>query len=166
MDSFLRTPRWLFFAVEETEQRLVSGFKGSIFDRSQGIAMSSWWRSLRLLSTGRRRGRRKYARRRLGWGLEKFEERRLLAGFAVSESDGGTMVGEAGDGDTLTVALTAQPESDVVLRLTSEDATEVVVDPSVLTFTPVDWASPQTVSVVGVDDPLIDGPQTTRVPLT
>ncbi len=73
------------------------------------------------------------------------------------------MTSEDGTTDSFTVALTAQPESDVVLLLTSGDTTEVAVDPATLTFTPANWASPQTVTVVGVDDAMIDDPQTALV---
>jgi len=92
-------------------------------------------------------------------GLEKLEDRRLLAGLAIVESLDLTTVSEAGMTDTFTVALTARPDSDVVLRVTSVDVTEVTVDPSVLVFTPDNWSTPQTVTVAGVDDWRIDGPQ-------
>ena len=78
-----------------------------------------------------------------------------VAGFTLSRSTAG--VSEAGSTDSFTVALTAQPHSDVVLSVTSSDTTEVTVSPATLTFTPATWNTPQTVTVQGVDDPLIDG---------
>lgn len=40
---------------------------------------------------------------------------------------------------------------------TSSDTTEGTVSTGLLTFTGVNWATPQFVTVTGVDDPLIDG---------
>ncbi len=112
-----------------------------------------------MVSADRPRRRRREAWRRVRSGLEKLEDRRLLAGLAIVESLDLTTVSEAGMTDTFTVALTARPDSDVVLRVTSVDVTEVTVDPSVLVFTPDNWSTPQTVTVAGVDDWRIDGPQ-------
>ncbi|GIR37556.1 MAG: hypothetical protein CM15mP49_29410 [Actinomycetota bacterium] len=50
-----------------------------------------------------------------------------VAGFTVSEPDGSTTVTEAGDTDTFTVVLNAQPDSDVVLSITSSDTGEATV---------------------------------------
>ncbi len=84
-----------------------------------------------------------------------------LAGFTLSKLT--ATVSESGTTDTVTVVLTAQPDSDVVLTLTSGDTEEVTVAPASLTFTLANWNVPQTVTVTGIDDPRIDGAQTTIV---
>ncbi|MHC4435103.1 MAG: LamG domain-containing protein, partial [Planctomycetota bacterium] len=88
------------------------------------------------------------------------------AGFTVTESSGNTSVTESGSTDTFDVVLTAQPESDVVLTITSGDIGEITVDQASLTFTPADWDIPQTVTVTGQDDSLVDGDQTTVITLS
>lgn len=88
-----------------------------------------------------------------------------IAGFTVTESAGNTRVAESGTTDTFTVVLDAQPESDVVISVTSGDMGEVMTDKASLTFTPPNWDDAQTVTVVGVDDFLLDGDQTTIITL-
>ena len=78
-----------------------------------------------------------------------------VAGFTIVELDGSTDVDESGTTDTFTVVLDAQPTSDVVIALTSSDTSEATISGS-LTFTPANWNTPQTVTVTGVDDNLID----------
>ena len=51
----------------------------------------------------------------------------------------------------------------MVLTVISADPDEATVSPTVLTFSPADWNFPQTVTVTGVDDHLIDGSQLTLV---
>ena len=58
------------------------------------------------------------------------------AGFAVVESGGSTEVDESGKTDDLTVQLTSEPASDVVISVTSGDTGEVTVSPPSLTFGP------------------------------
>ncbi|MEX2466935.1 MAG: Ig-like domain-containing protein, partial [Gemmatimonadota bacterium] len=89
-----------------------------------------------------------------------------VAGLVIEETGGGTAVSESGTSDTFTVALTAEPAADVVLGVTSSEVSEVVVDPPALTFTPGNWDQPQTVTVTGVDDDVIDGSQTVAVTLS
>ena len=88
------------------------------------------------------------------------------AGFSVAESEGSTSVEESGSTDTFTVALTAGPMSNVVIRVSSGDPGEVTVDKATLTFTPANWNAPQVVTVTGVDDDLRDGDQTTPITLS
>ena len=78
------------------------------------------------------------------------------AGFTIVETDGSTEVAESGTTDTFTVVLDAQPLSDVVLTITSGDTGEATVT-STLTFSPLNWDTPQTVTVTGVDENIIDG---------
>ena len=85
------------------------------------------------------------------------------AGFTVVESSGTTAVSEAGTADTFTVVLTAQPDSDVVIDISSGDTGEATVSPASLTFTNGNWSTAQTVTVTGVDDDLIDGVQNTTI---
>ncbi|MCO6453974.1 MAG: S8 family serine peptidase, partial [Pirellulaceae bacterium] len=88
------------------------------------------------------------------------------AGISVTQSDGGTVVGETGTTDSITVMPTAQPSSNVVLSVVSGDTGEVTVAPALLTFTPGNWNQPQTVTVTGVDDPAADGNQVTIVTIS
>lgn len=77
---------------------------------------------------------------------------------AISNISGDTT--EAGGTATFTVTLTGEPTADVILGLTSSDTTEGTVSPSSLTFTGGsggNWATPQTVTVTGVNDALNDG---------
>jgi uncharacterized repeat protein (TIGR01451 family) len=78
------------------------------------------------------------------------------AGIVVTPTSGLTTT-EAGGTATFTVVLGSQPAGDVTIGLSSSDATEGTVDAASLTFTSVDWNVPQTVTVTGVDDPVIDG---------
>ena len=70
---------------------------------------------------------------------------------------GGLTTTEAGSGDSFTVALNSQPTADVTIGVSSSDVTEGTVDRSVLTFTPLNWATAQTVTVTGVNDSDDDG---------
>jgi hypothetical protein len=64
---------------------------------------------------------------------------------------------EDGSTATFTVVLTSQPTDDVVIGLSSSDVTEGTVAPGSLTFTAANWNVPQTVTVTGVDDDVVDG---------
>ncbi len=80
-----------------------------------------------------------------------------VAGFSVTESDGTTETDESGSSDTFEVVLDAQPENDVIINLVSGDETEGTLSSVSLTFTNADWDTPQTVTLTGVDDELVDG---------
>jgi Ca2+-binding RTX toxin-like protein len=98
------------------------------------------------------RSRARGGRRRLF--LEPLEERKLLAGLSVIESGGTTVVGGAGTVDTLKVALTEMPASNVVVDAISSDFGLAKTSPARLTFTPDNWNIPQTVTIAGVNDPI------------
>ena len=85
-----------------------------------------------------------------------------VAGFTIAETSGSTGVDESGSTDIFTVVLNAQPNSDVVLQLTSSDTGELTTTATV-TFTAANWDTPQNVTVTGVDDHIIDGTQNTTV---
>jgi hypothetical protein len=78
-----------------------------------------------------------------------------IAGFTLSATTLSTT--EAGGTDTFTVVLDAQPGNDVVFTVTSNDTSEGIPDVGMLIFTPSNWNTPQTVTVTGADDTLIDG---------
>jgi hypothetical protein len=84
------------------------------------------------------------------------------AGFTVSPT-GGLTVTEAGSTASFTVVLTAQPATDVVLTVTSSDPGEAAASPGALTFTLETWNSPQTVTIIGIDDSDRDGDQITSI---
>jgi len=67
--------------------------------------------------------------------------------------------------DNFTVRLTAQPASNIEVSVGSSDLSEASVSPSILTFTPANWNSTQTVTVTGADDDIIDGEQSYTVSL-
>ncbi|MHC4878230.1 MAG: hypothetical protein ACYTGL_17395, partial [Planctomycetota bacterium] len=85
------------------------------------------------------------------------------AGFTVTETDAGTVVSESGTTDTLEVVLTGRPRFDVVLDVSSDDPSEVLVETASLTFTTDNWNVPQSVVLSGVTDTLLDGPQVSMV---
>jgi hypothetical protein len=72
---------------------------------------------------------------------------------------------EAGGNVTFRVNLQSQPGMNVIVPIVSSDTTEGTVSPGSLTFTPTNWAAPQTVTVTGVDDAVQDGnqPYTVRI---
>jgi hypothetical protein len=78
------------------------------------------------------------------------------AGFIVSPTSGLTTT-EAGGTATFTVALTGPPTANVTIGLTSSNPTEGTVSPASLTFTPANGTTPQTVTVTGADDGVVDG---------
>ena len=81
-----------------------------------------------------------------------------VAGFVLTQSGGSTTVSEAGTSDTISVVLVSQPTSNVVILIQSSDTGEATVT-SALTFLPGNWNVPQTVTVTGVADLLVDGDQ-------
>ncbi len=81
-----------------------------------------------------------------------------VAGITVGPPTG-VSTSETGTSATFTVVLTSQPLADVTIPLTSSDTTEGAVSPASLTFTAATWSTPQTVTVTGVDDLVVDGTQ-------
>ncbi|GAB6040346.1 hypothetical protein [Endothiovibrio diazotrophicus] len=77
--------------------------------------------------------------------------------IVVSAISGAT--DEGGAQATFTVVLNREPLSEVVMILGSSDPGEGTVSPSRLTFSPVNWSVPQTVTVTGALDLLEDGDQ-------
>ena len=72
-------------------------------------------------------------------------------------------VNENATTDSFTIELKTQPSDDVSVTLYSDDTGEMIVNPTSLTFTPGNWDAPQTVTVQGVDDAIVDGDQEIRV---
>jgi hypothetical protein len=64
---------------------------------------------------------------------------------------------EAGGSATFTVVLSSEPTAGVTIPLSSNDTDEGTAAPASLTFTAANWNQPQTVTVTGVDDDLVDG---------
>src|SRR5207249_6176700 len=58
---------------------------------------------------------------------------------------------------TFAVVLNTQPTANVTIGLSSNDLTEGTVAPASVTFTTANWNVAQTVTVTGVDDPIVDG---------
>ena len=85
--------------------------------------------------------------------------------LTITESNGTTMVTEAGTTDIFTVKLGSEPTSSVVATVTSSDVGEVTVNKASLTFTTANWNTTQTVTATGVDDAIGDGNQTTPIVL-
>ncbi|MGL5063168.1 MAG: DUF4347 domain-containing protein, partial [Microcoleus sp.] len=67
---------------------------------------------------------------------------------------------EAGGTATFTVALNSQPIAPVTIGLTSSNPAEGTVSTNSLIFDSINWSSPQTVTVTGVDDSAADGLKT------
>ena len=86
-------------------------------------------------------------------------------GFIV-ESESSTVMSESGSSDSFTFALGSEPAGDVVVSVVSSDLSEAVVSASELTFTALNWDTPQTVVVTGVNDGLSDGDQAVDVTLS
>jgi surface protein len=78
--------------------------------------------------------------------------------FNIAPIEGLTTT-EAGDTATFNVSLTSEPTDDVSINLSSSRVSEGTVTPISLTFTSLDWATPQTVTITGVDDSFDDGDQ-------
>jgi hypothetical protein len=80
------------------------------------------------------------------------------AGFLVTPLSG-LLTSEGGAVATYTVVLRSQPTASVIFTVESSDIGEGTVTPTTLVFTIGNWATPQTVTVTGVDDPIADGDQ-------
>ena len=57
-----------------------------------------------------------------------------------------------GDSESFTVVLSSEPIGDVAVAIVRQDGTEVSLDKSQLTFTPVNWNVPQRVRLVAAED--------------
>ncbi len=79
------------------------------------------------------------------------------ASIAISRNE--LFTSESGASTPLTVALGQAPSADVDIIFTSNDPGEGApsTDPTTLTFTPANYNTPQTVTIVGADDGLADG---------
>jgi hypothetical protein len=78
------------------------------------------------------------------------------AGVTVGSISGNTT--EAGGTATYTIVLNTQPTGNVEVDAASDDSSEgTVTSGSALTFTTGNWATPQTVTVTGVNDDVDDG---------
>lgn len=77
-------------------------------------------------------------------------------GISVSPTSG-LVTNENGQSDSFEIVLDSQPLADVTIGLTSSNTDEGTVNVSSITFTPANWNSSQSVSIVGVDDAIQDG---------
>ena len=80
------------------------------------------------------------------------------AGITVAPTSGLMTTEAGGDGDVHRGAELAADgrRDDRAVQLS--DTTEGTVSPASLVFTPANWNTPQTVTVTGVDDAVVDGP--------
>ena len=96
----------------------------------------------------------------MGWSVSAggFPPGCEPTGITVGPTSG-LVTTEGGGEAKFEVELESEPSEDVVVPLTSTDASEGVPDPPELRFTPRNWDTPQEVTVRGVDDDLQDGNQ-------
>jgi ELWxxDGT repeat protein len=80
-----------------------------------------------------------------------------VAGITVTPVSG-LITDNTGRSDHTQVVLASQPSADVVIALSSSDATTGSVSPAQLTFTSANWNVPQTVTASGVVTNVATGP--------
>ena len=73
------------------------------------------------------------------------------AGFTVSSATSTITEGGAAD-SAITVVLDAQPATDVVFGVASDDTGAATVTPATLTFTNANWNTPQALTITPIDD--------------
>jgi large repetitive protein len=78
------------------------------------------------------------------------------AGITVNPTSG-LVTTESGGDASFSVVLNTQPAADVIIDVSSSNSTEGTVSPDSMTFTPVNWSAPQTVTITGIDDAVVDG---------
>lgn len=86
----------------------------------------------------------------------------ITAGVVVTPING-LSVSESGTVASFVVFLTSGPSASVSISLASSNTTEATVSPASLTFTSLNWATPQIVTITGVDDAVADGNQTVTI---
>ena len=74
----------------------------------------------------------------------------------LAENLSGSQTTEAGGTVTFTIRLATIPLATVTVLVGSNDTTEGIASPASLTFTDLDWSTPQTVTVTGQDDAIFD----------
>lgn len=86
-------------------------------------------------------------------------------GISVSSPAPSNRTTEPGGQVTFAVKLLSQPTADVTIPVSSSDTGEGTVSVASLTFTPGNWATPQTVVVTGVDEDVDDNDQSYQIVL-
>jgi hypothetical protein len=76
------------------------------------------------------------------------------------------LTGEDGSGYSGTVQLAAPPAGGVVVQLGSSNTSEGVATPASIPIAASDWNVPHAVSILGVDDSVVDGPFEYSVTIT
>jgi hypothetical protein len=84
-----------------------------------------------------------------------------VPGVVVTESDGASSATEGGAGDSYTIRLASAPAADVSIAV--DGGAQVGVSVAVLTFTPGNYAVPQSVILSAIDDALVEGPHTGNI---
>jgi Ca2+-binding RTX toxin-like protein len=74
-----------------------------------------------------------------------------------------TLINENGASALLSVKLAAAPTREVTLTFTSSDTSEGVISGKLLSFTASNWFTPQTLSITGQNDYVLDSSQAFRV---
>ena len=77
------------------------------------------------------------------------------------ETNGQTIVSEAGVSDTYSVILNTQPSADVTINVGVNS--QITTNKTALTFTSANWNIPQAVTVSAIDDTLQEGTQFTSI---
>ncbi len=78
------------------------------------------------------------------------------AGVTVSPTSG-LATTEAGGTAAFTIVLNGQPTANVTIGLSSSDTSEGTVSPASVTFTAANWNAPQSVTITGADDAVVNG---------
>jgi large repetitive protein len=90
----------------------------------------------------------------------------VVATAGVEVTPANVTVSESGTTDAFSVVLESEPTGNVIIEVTSTDTAEATVSPAQLTFTPANYATPQDVTVTGIDDAIEDGDQVTDIEVT
>ena len=79
------------------------------------------------------------------------------AGSVIISTGSNLQTTESGGSVSFTAVLSSKPTSNVTINLTNTDLDEAFLSTSSVVFTPLNWNLPQTVTVTGVDDLVVDG---------
>ncbi|MBE8987765.1 DUF4114 domain-containing protein [Nostoc sp. LEGE 12450] len=77
------------------------------------------------------------------------------AGAIITQTDGSTKVTEGGATDSYSVVLTTQPTANVIITI--NNGRQIRTNVKTLTFTSRNWNIAQNVTVVAVDDAIVEG---------